>query len=235
MSHWCYNCFMKIIRNINTKKEFIRTSNVNSVFSNDITEICELLLYEKGDFLIKEGRIQNYLLFLVKGEVIMTILSHKGFDFALGGSHTFEVYGEASALWGEIPENSIWAATDSYCLGIHLGKYRSLLLNDARFLTYIAQLLSKRLKKLSKNILTQIESNAENVLAAYILQNQKNNVFTSKLTITAEAVGISYRHLIRLLNSLCERNLLKKDNRRYFIIDHAKLTELSNKAYRFYS
>ncbi len=226
---------MRIIRNINTKREFIRASNVNSVFSNDITDICELLLYEKGDFLIQEGSIQNYLLFLVKGEIIMTVLSHKGFDYAIGGSHKFEVYGEASALWGEIPENSIWATTDAYCLGINLEKYRSLLLNDTRFLTYIAQQLSKRLKTMSKNLLTHVESNAENVLAAYILQNQKNNIFTSKLTLTAEAVGISYRHLIRLLNSLCERNLLRKENHHYYIVDHGKLTELSNKAYRFYS
>ncbi|MBQ1757831.1 MAG: hypothetical protein IIZ98_05800, partial [Erysipelotrichaceae bacterium] len=88
---------MKIIKNSNTKMEFIQSSGVNSVFSTDITEICDLLLFEKGDFLIREGEIQNYLLFLVKGDVLMTILSHKGFDLALGGSHSFEVYGEASA------------------------------------------------------------------------------------------------------------------------------------------
>ena len=54
---------MKIIKNSNTKMEFIQSSGVNSVFSTDITEICDLLLFEKGDFLIREGEIQNYLLF----------------------------------------------------------------------------------------------------------------------------------------------------------------------------
>ncbi len=226
---------MKIIKNSNTKMEFIQSSGVNSVFSTDITEICDLLLFEKGDFLIREGEIQNYLLFLVKGDVLMTILSHKGFDLALGGSHSFEVYGEASALWGEIPENSVRALSNAYCLGIPLRKYRDFLLNDSKFLTYIAQVLSRRLKKLSKNMLTHFESNAENLLASYILQNQKKGMFTSKLTITAEALGISYRHLIRTMNALCNKNLIRKESRHYYIVDQKGLTELSNKTYHFYS
>ena len=59
--------------------EFIQSSGVNSVFSTDITEICDLLLFEKGDFLIREGEIQNYLLFLVKGDVLMDDPLSQGF------------------------------------------------------------------------------------------------------------------------------------------------------------
>ena len=84
-------------------------------------------------------------------------------------------------------------------------------------------------------MLTHFESNAENLLASYILQNQKKGMFTSKLTITAEALGISYRHLIRTMNALCDKNLIRKESRHYYIVDQKGLTELSNKTYHFYS
>ena len=235
MSHISYTFYMRIIKNDNTKREFIRSSKVNSIFNMDITDITELLLFEKDDYLIKEGEIQNYLLFMVQGEVRITMMSTKGSIFSLGATKNFEIFGEASALWNEIPENSIISTKDTYCLGISLYKYRNLLLTDTSFLIYMAKLLSKRLKKLRKNTITFMESNADSLLASYILQNSVNGLFTKKLTVAAEAIGISYRHLIRTLNSLCEQKMLKKENRRYYITDYVKMSKLSEKAYRYYS
>lgn len=72
-----------------------------------------------------------------------------------------------------------------------------------------------------------IGAKATNRLASFILQNSQNNIFEIKLTNCSDSIGISYRHLLRLMNTLCENKILKKQRRKYQILNIKKLKELS--------
>lgn len=76
----------------------------------------------------------------------------------------------------------------------------------------------------------------ENKLCSYInasateLQDSKR-IYTESLSETAELLGASYRHLQRILKSLCEKNILEKQGKYYLIIDEKKLTDMAEDIY----
>ena len=65
----------------------------------------------------------------------------------------------------------------------------------------------------------------EERLCAYILQTSHNGIFSDILTDTACSVGMSYRHMFRLLNHLCEDGVLEKRENGYRILDRESLAE----------
>lgn len=68
-------------------------------------------------------------------------------------------------------------------------------------------------------------------MASYILSNKEKNTFKENLTETAELLGASYRHLLRTLNSLCSKSIIKKTKNYYEIIDEEVLRGLAEDLY----
>jgi len=57
-------------------------------------------------------------------------------------------------------------------------------------------------------------------------------VFNETLTEIAELLGTSYRHLLRTINNLINREVLKKDNYGYEIINEEILRSLAVDLYK---
>ena len=76
----------------------------------------------------------------------------------------------------------------------------------------------------------------ENRVASYIIsigtdKNSEIIKFDETLTVISELLGTSYRHLLRTLNRLCNKNILKKEEDYYIIIDYKNLEELAADIY----
>ncbi len=213
---------------------YIKKTSFRKYFEQDFVKYAELLFFDKNEYLIKEGEESPYLLFMVKGRVVYSSISEAGNTIIFGSTKSFKVFGEASSIWNEIPENSVKALEPTYCLAISLNNYRDLLLNDTHFLRHICKILSDRLKNANKSYAFYLSTNAENRLASFILQNQKNNVFDNSLVSTSEVIGVSYRHLQRVICSFCEKGILKKEKRRYIILDKEKLNGYINSTFVYY-
>lgn len=56
--------------------------------------------------------------------------------------------------------------------------------------------------------------------------------FHENLTEIAELLGTSYRHLLRTLSELTEKNILRKEGSSYFVTDEETLMELSSDLYK---
>ncbi len=56
-------------------------------------------------------------------------------------------------------------------------------------------------------------------------------LLTQKLTEIAELLGTSYRHLIRVINKLCDKEIIKKEKNALKIINRAALEELAGDLY----
>ncbi len=213
---------------------YIKKTSFSNYFEKDFVKYAELLFFDKNEHLIKEGEKSPYLLFMVKGKVVYSSISEAGNTIIFGSTNSFKVFGEASSIWNEIPENSVKALEPTYCLAINLNNYRDLLLNDIHFLRHICKLLSVRLKNANKSYAFYLSTNAENRLASFILQNQKDNIFQNSLTSTSEVIGVSYRHLQRVISSFCEKGILKKDKRTYLILDKERLNNYVNSTFVYY-
>ena len=222
---------MKIIENKKLLEQYVRRHDFYSLFDSDVAPYVELLYYRPKEYLIQDGKVSEYLLFLVDGECRFFTIAPNGVYISFGSAKDFEVFGEVSSLWGLKPANSVQAVTATYCLGFKLQDCREMLLNDTRFLRYLCQLIASRVTISNEALTSYVSVKAESRLANYIVQHTDSGRFTASLNLCSEAIGISYRHLIRLINSFCQQGILRKENRRYYIQDSEKLFNLTTDQY----
>jgi AraC-like DNA-binding protein len=101
------------------------------------------------------------------------------------------------------------------------------------FMTTLAKGLSENLISSSHNYTSNALYSGEQRLCTYILQGAYKNYFFDNLTDVAATIGISYRHLLRLLNKLCDDAILKREKRRFQILDKEQLVQRSSEAEYF--
>ena len=108
--------------------------------------------------------------------------------------------------------------------------------NDTNLMNFLCNSLGKKLKRSSKNASINLMYPLENRVASYIIsigtdKNSEIIKFDETLTVISELLGTSYRHLLRTLNRLCNKNILKKEEDYYIIIDYKNLEELAADIY----
>ncbi len=226
---------MKIISDPSLQEKFYKETGYLDLFESDARSFTLLVSFEKDEFIIQEGRESKYLFFMTSGQVHYYSISNNGRIIPFGAANSFRVFGEVASLWGMSPNVSVQATEKTCCLAIELAKYRETLMNDNRFLRYICHILSERITLLNDNMVSYSSSGAISRLSAFIQQNaDERGMLTCSLAVCSEALGVSYRQIIRIMNSLCSRRILKKEKRHYFIIDDNALSELSSDTYVYY-
>lgn len=216
---------MAKVKNKALLDEYINSTSITKLFSQNISKYLDLFSFKKGDFLINEGECSEYLFFLVSGTIKVFSYSTSGKVMYLSHFNSFEIIGEACSLWQKSPTASVQATSKVYCIGISM-KYRQLLLNDIIFLRYICENLSERLSYMNNTTCTNLYESLESRLASFILRTEKNGVFSYNLTECAELLCASYRHLLRVVNLFCNTNILSKNGKSYTILDRDYLIKI---------
>ena len=225
---------MKKIQNRSQIEAAIRSSDFQSYFSHDIKDATEMIQDKAGEILIHEGVPSEYLFFIVSGQCRYYTLSSSGFYISFGVSRKYRFFGEASSLWQGNPTSSVQAVTDTTCLIINLEKYRSMLQNDVRFLQYTCRSLTEMVNNLDNTLSTYVGGKLSERLASFIIQNSSENVFSVSLVAATNALGTSYRHLQRVMKSFCQRGLLRKEKRLYYITDPETLSKMASDDYVYF-
>lgn len=83
--------------------------------------------------------------------------------------------------------------------------------------------LSVKLLRSSKDYVFTALYSGEARLCSYILHTSHNNIFNDILTDVSSSIGMSYRHMFRLLNQLCIDGLLDKRDNGYLIVNRDEL------------
>lgn len=214
--------------------QLIRKTNICGIFSLDVTKITELFLFEKDEYLIRQGEYSGYIYFLADGRLKVFSCNISGNIIPLGYYQRFRVIGEVSLLWGNKPDASVQAVDECYCFGINLERYRDVMLGDNTFLRYICTLLCAKVKMLDDNMAALMFMPLETRLASFILQNTERCVFQTSLLECSELIATSYRHLLRMMKDLCDRGMLKKERQKYIVINEEKLKEIASESFIYY-
>ena len=225
---------MRIIDNKQRINSLLIETGFQSFFSHDISKIVELIYAENGEILIKEGTPSNYLYYIVQGQCRYYTVTADGTYISFGVSKNDMFFGQASSLWNEKPTANVQAITDIFCLVINLSKYRSLLQNDVKFLSYNCKLLTKMVNNLDNTLSSYISGGVKERLASFILQNSKNAVFSISLVACSNALGTSYRHLQRIMKYFCDNKILLKEKRKYTILNSKYLESIASDSYVYF-
>ncbi|MDF2540494.1 MAG: cyclic nucleotide-binding domain protein [Herbinix sp.] len=220
--------------------QYIKKYSIDDLFSKDMKPYMEILYYKKNEHILKEGDELRYLLFLVEGKAkVYTALSN-GKSLLLCFYQSFKVLGDVEILDGDFVTSNVQAIEDTYCIGISCEQVRNLLMEDSKFLRFLSISIGKKLVRCSKNSSINLLYPLENRLSSYIMttgervieQNVMRIVFHENLTEIAELLGTSYRHLLRTIQSLCEKGVLRKNKEQYEVLDQKELKELSSDLYQ---
>ena len=90
----------------------------------------------------------------------------------------------------------------------------------------MCELLTKKLNRNTSNSAINILASARTRLCAYILNDKMG--LLSNLTLVANTLGISYRHTLRTVKSLCLDGSLTKTKKGYVIADYDLVAKYAN-------
>lgn len=212
---------------------------INDIFSTDMTPYMELLLYKKNEYICKEQEKISHLLFMVEGKAKVFTLLSNGKSLLMCFNQGFNVIGELE-ITNHIIKTNVQAIQDVYCIAIPLIYVQKYLLEDTKFLRYICNSLGQKLDDFSKNSSINLLYPLENRLASYILatsdkqivSGQEQLLFSENLTELSALLGTSYRHLLRTLNLLCEKNILQRENTCFKVKELSSLKKMAADLYK---
>lgn len=230
---------MKRINSRSLLKKYIKKYRINEMFSNNLEEHMELIAFEKGEYLSRDGECVEHLLFFVKGKAKVYINLENGKSLLLCFYYPFMLFGDLELVSQNPASTNTVVIDEVHCIALPLSRVREELLKDSRFMGCVCASLGDKLERASKNGTINLLYPLENRVASYIIATMekvqgedKLFQFNENLTNLAELLGTSYRHLLRVLNKLVEENFLEKQKGGYVVINEDKLRDLAADIYR---
>lgn len=186
-------------------------------------EVCRPIRFLAGDVLVRQGFMGEHLYLIVTGRAQVRFYTRDGKFLAMRHSSSTGIIGDLELALGTWEfQNSVIAETDLLCLAIPHRTLEVLFLTNVHFSNRIARIMAERELMAVKGRADALGT-GEQRLCAYLLEEAADGTFREPLTHTAAVLGISYRHLLRLLVRLQETGLLEKKPDGYHILDRETL------------
>lgn len=209
---------MRLFQNAKLLQDCIERHRLSDLFSLDLTQNTMFAEFEEGEIIAYAGDLYPYFLLIVGGECMAYSITeddkihceeyYKGLNFM----------GFVGVLLEKPCLNNVKAMTKLTCIALPAEYYRGLLLNDVKFLRYAVLSLSSHIR-----MQTIQHEPFEMRLAQFILGSAQDGKFCTNLTICAERLDTSYRHLLRVLRRFCECGLLQKTGRGVYRLQNKEL------------
>jgi CRP-like cAMP-binding protein len=183
---------------------------------------CGARAYEAGETLIHVGSYIDNMLLILEGRAKVCHYTANGRSLILCYASS-GFMGDLEAMCGIKNSTTVAAMTDLICLAIPWRVNEAYLRGNPVFLNALCQDLANKLLYSGSHAASAALRSCEGRLCAYLLEFSYKGVFSELLTETASYVGMSYRHMLRILNRLCREGLLEKGSSGYRILDPAGL------------
>lgn len=185
---------------------------------------CRCLCFEAGETVVREGFPISGLGIVLEGHAKVCSAAPNGKNLVLSYYISDGMIGEIEfAAHLDTAIATIVAITDFIYVELPCQGYEAQLRQNVVFLTKLAEGIAEKMLDSSNNYISASLCSGEERLCAYILKNAHKDMFTDILTDTSCSVGLSYRHMFRLLGELCEEGILEKRKSGYHIQDKEKL------------
>lgn len=185
-----------------------------------------LVTFDPREMILQEGDINDPLMIIISGKAKACSTSKDGKNLILSYYVSSGIIGDIEfGLQSDQLIASMYALSEFRCIAIPIKQNAAYLRGNIDFMNQLAYSLSKKLVESSNNFLASASYTGEQRLCYYLLHASYKNFFADNLTDTAATVGLSYRHMFRLLNKLCDDRVIKKAENGYEILDLQQLEE----------
>ncbi|MDD4826307.1 MAG: cyclic nucleotide-binding domain-containing protein [Mesotoga sp.] len=230
---------MKETRDRKRISEYLSRFKLAGFFEEEVNKLFTLHNFERGEDIFTVDERPEYLYFLVKGKVKISILLRNGNRVLLRFCVPLSLLGDLEIANEFTVKTSVSAVSESELLALRLSQVRENLMTNPAVLRLIIRELSFKLyhnavvKTLTSSAPLKIR------IASYLLlmtSNERNEKMLDELETEsqaeiAELLGASYRHVNRVLNELDREGILRVSRSQIRIVDYDKLKNLASDLY----
>ncbi|MGE8203604.1 Crp/Fnr family transcriptional regulator [Heyndrickxia sp. NPDC080065] len=227
---------MKLIQDESLLKSHLTKYHFEEMFGSTQHIPFTLQKYDPREIILHEGIDLTLLLFLVEGKVKVTSSVVTGKSLLLRFSHPFSIIGDIELIRGVPVQSQIEAVSECLLIGLSFEYIKNQQINNPKLLHTLLDHLSYKLQTCTTASRVNLLASVENRFASYLmstLSSKHENHFgkelrTANIGEIANLLGTTHRHLNRVLSSLSEKKIIKRNRDSIHILNWSALENLSN-------
>ena len=205
--------WMQIVQNPLLKEQYVRL--LDSRFATDFN--CDLLAYQPGEPILRQGEALSYLYFLMHGKVKVYSTSIEGKRLIVAFNRPIQLFGDIEFL----QQSTVLSTVEA--LGVvHVLRFSTIearrLQRETSFNEYLLSLISRKFYTKSQVLSFHLLNEASIRFASYLLsithndrgQMEKAFIKSKELVEIAEFIGITTRHQNRIIKKFIDEQILQR-------------------------
>ncbi|PEJ96173.1 hypothetical protein CN690_26480 [Bacillus wiedmannii] len=214
---------------------YLKTNKMLEIFSEIDTAYFQVNHFEKGELICNIDDAMDRLYFVVKGKVKVYTITPEGKKRILRFINPLAVVGDIELIQNSKAHNVVEACSDVIAISISHAVIRNKLLHDPIFMNFLLENIANTLKISTRFTALNLLYPVEVRVASYLLSistDSNGNMYKKDLDATsissiADFIGVSYRHVIRVLQKFYKEKLIEKRNGVIVIKDFFKMKEVA--------
>ncbi|EEL56189.1 catabolite protein activator [Bacillus cereus Rock4-2] len=214
---------------------YLKTNKTLEVFSEIDTAYFQLNHFEKDELICNIDDEMDRLYFVVKGKVKVYTITSEGKKLILRFINPLAIVGDIELIQNSKAHNVVEACSDVVAISISNTVIRNKLLHDPIFMKFLLENIANTLKISTRFTALNLLYPVEVRVASYLLSistDSNGNMYKGDLDATsvtsiADFIGVSYRHVIRVLQRFYNEKLIEKSNGVIVIKDFSRMKEVA--------
>ncbi|OUB64945.1 hypothetical protein BK744_29730 [Bacillus thuringiensis serovar zhaodongensis] len=214
---------------------YLRTNKTLEIFLEIDTVYFQLNYFEKGELICNIDDEMDRLYFVVKGKVKVYTITSEGKKLILRFINPLAIVGDIELIQNSKAHNVVEACSDVIAISISNTVIRNKLLHEPIFMKFLLENIANTLKISTRftalNLLYPVEVRVASYLLSISTDSNgnmyKGDLDTTSVTSIADFIGVSYRHVIRVLQRFYNDKLIEKSNGVIVIKDFSRMKEVA--------
>lgn len=183
---------------------------------------------QQGEILMTQGQQATWFYCLLAGRAQVISFLPNGKAFTINTFTAPCILGELELIDPTEIAMQVQVTEKGVVFAIDMTTARTIGMNNIAFLQKLCITVCRKERQATKKLLTSQGFPAQIRLADFILEHSNNRVFSLTKTDTAQILGVSYRHMEKLFSDFVADGILKKEKRRYTILQPHTLQQLAD-------
>lgn len=229
---------MKAINNQKELEYFVKHYKINDHFTLDMIPYMSLWEYEKNEDILIAGNPLEHFYFVVEGKAKIYTRLENGKSVLLRFARPLSELGSLELMHeNRLVNTCVSAHFKTKVIRIAFTDLEKYALSDPLFLRYNVLRLSHKLETESAKSSLNVTYPFKNRFASYLISittlnsERIDEIRIEKMTDLATYLGTSYRHLTRVVKNFEQEKIIKRENKKFIILNYAALEDLSGGFY----
>lgn len=211
-----------------TVKSLVYQCALQDVFTQDTLPVLEVRYYKTGEYLCRAGSPMETFDIITEGQGKVESTSEEGKVILLDHLYPLSLSGDIELICGGDAMHSVYAATPLTTLTASRKNFKTVLMNSTPFLQFLTVQFAEKMQASSQNhsriMLYPIRNQLGHILLT-LSDTAGADVFVLRSGEVAKELGISGRHLRRVLQEYEREGILLRQGSNLHILDKKALSE----------